>query len=422
MEEDFNIYDDTEISLKSLLFQLLLLAVCISLSIFNKQFIYVTFAVSVIACLLNKNQYVFCQLFFLLPFTVIFKLSPESSSSFAYLLLIVAISLIIRRKINILILLPIGIYTLLGLLNNPILWVKLMSSWVLLIYFIEYADTNWVKYTSLSCALGLIISSLWGLVKFDIPQLSVYINERNSEYMLGERIERFSGLYYDPNYYSVTIIMVLFMILYFGVSNQLNKKIVFPIAVVLLYFGALSYSKMYFLAAFLVIIVQFSNLIKYAQYKFFTFIIIVVTLWGIIPAFQESNIMANFSDRLTNDDISSGRFFLIESYLTYIFSNIDVLILGKGLGGGLYGTHGPHNTFVEFLYYLGLVGSIIYVLTLFKIFNSREELIYRTPMNYSLLLIFCIMIYTLGMLTMNDLMFYFMLLWYSMNIDYNITK
>ena len=422
MEQKFRIYGDTEISLKSLLFQLLILTICISLSIFNKQFVYATFAITVFTGLLNKNKYVFCQLFFLLPFTVIYKLSPESSSFFAYLLLVISFFLVARYKLKLVILLPISIYTLLGLCDNLTMWIKLMSGWVLLIYFIKYANTNLVKYVSLSSSIGLIISSIWGLVKFDIPQLANYINEGNSEYMMGERIERFSGLYYDPNYYSLSVAMTLYMILYFGVSNNLDKKVAFPIAAILLCFGALSYSKMFFFVAFYILVILLKNMIFYSKNKIRLIIIITMVLFFCFPLFLESNYMLNFMDRFTTRDFSSGRFTLIEIYMTYILSNFDVLMFGRGIGGEIVGTHVPHNTFVEILYFLGIIGTIIYITTLCKIFSYNKLIKHKTPMNYSLFIVFCFMIGSLCMLTMNDFMFLLMLLWFSLNIDFKMKK
>ena len=258
------LFGDSEIKCKPLMFQLALLAICISVSIFYKQFVFITFAITLVTCLIGKNQYVFCQLFFLLPFTVIFKLSPSSSSFFAYLLLIEAVLLVLKRKLNIVMLFPVGIYTLIGLMDNPLLWIKLISCWVLLVFFVNNANENWVKHISISLSIGLIISSLWGLVKFDLPQLVAYADDGNVEYMQGELVVRFSGLYYDPNFFSVTIITALFLLLYFGVSGKLNKKVAFSLSAILLCFGSLSYSKMFVLAAVLVLYVQLKNLVKYS--------------------------------------------------------------------------------------------------------------------------------------------------------------
>lgn len=413
-----SVIEENNINGKYLLLQIGILAVCISLSIFNKQFTYLTFAIPALTCMFDKNRYMFCQLFFLLPFTVIFKTSPESSSFFAYLMLLFSLSIIARRKINLLVIIPVAIYLLFGLLNEPIMWIKYISGWILLAYFVNIVDEDMVKHVSLSLSTGLIISSLWGLVKFSIPQLAIYVNDTNGEYMLGERVERFSGLYYDPNYFAVIVAMALFMMLNLGASGKIYKRIAFPLATVLLYFGALSYSKMFMLAAVLVIVTQLNNVVRYSKYKTLTIIGLAVLLFLLLPKFGDSSFIANFSDRFKTRDFSSGRFELASLYLSYIFSNMDVLLVGKGLGAELYGTHGPHNTFIEALYFLGVTGSVIYAITIYKIFSQKKLINHRTPKNYVLLIIFCFMISTLGMLMMNDLMFYFMLVWYSVNIDY----
>lgn len=409
---------ENEIKWKFLLIQTGVLAACISLSIFSKPMIFVTFGITAMTCLLDKCKYAFCQLFFLLPFTVIFKTSPESSSYFAYLMLLFSVCIVARGRINILYLGPISIYLLLGMFNKPDLWLKLMSGWVLLIYFVKIIGEEDAKYVTVSLSLGLIISSLWGLVKWDIPRLVSFMNEDNGEYMLGERIIRFSGLYYDPNYYSVTVIMALFLLLHFGASNKLDKKIAFPLAIVLFFFGALSYSKIFILSAILVILTQLKDIFKFSKNKIIPIFVAILAVAVLIPYFLQSDYVAKLSSRLQTDDISNGRIGIASSYLNYIFTNIDVLFLGVGLGGDLYNDVGPHNTFIEAIYFLGLFGSILYFATIRKIFSSNRLIERRVSKNYSLLFIFCIMIGTLGMIVMNDFMFYLMLVWYTMNIDY----
>ena len=63
----------------------------------NKYFMVLIAAFTVATALLGKMEYSFYQLFFTLPFSMIYKLSPASTSLFTYAMLVVGAVFIFRQ-------------------------------------------------------------------------------------------------------------------------------------------------------------------------------------------------------------------------------------------------------------------------------------------------------------------------------------
>lgn len=77
---------------------------------------------------------------------------------------------------------------------------------------------------------------------------------------------------------------------------------------------------------------------------------------------------------------------------------------------------GPHNAYIELIFFLGIFGGALFILTVTYIMDSTRHVERRVFINRVLIILFLIMIGTLGIVTVNDLMFYCMLLWISMNM------
>ena len=95
------------------------------------------------------------------------------------------------------------------------------------------------------------------------------------------------------------------------------------------------------------------------------------------------------------------------------------LLLGVGFSSSFYKGTAPHNSYIEGLYFLGIIGSSLYMFSLSRILGAKKLIVNRTWENYLILVVFMMMIGTLGVLTFNDIWLYYMLIWGAMNIDYN---
>ena len=149
----------------------------------------------------------------------------------------------------------------------------------------------------------------------------------------------------------------------------------------------------------------------------------VIPVWLLAAAgilykwMQSSGYLSVMEKRLSGDDISTGRFGIWEKYMGYIFSSPTTLFLGDGLKAPYYSGVAPHNTYIELIFYIGIFGTVIFAVALISIFRSRKIIAKRTAFNYVLIVTFLGMSATLACFTVNDLMFYCMLMWMSMNIN-----
>ena len=403
---------------KYLSIQLVVIMLCIIAGLFVKPLLFVPFAVSVYAIVRNKDNYVFCQLFFILPFSMIYKLSPASSSFYSYIILFYALYVTVFKQIRMNNFLLIAFYLLFGTLNSLEIWLKFLSGLILLTYFVENnSRRNIIEYV-VCFAWGLILSSVVGLYKQEWFILGQYFDGFNEEIIGGELIARFSALYNDPNYYSISVIIAVYFLADFFVRGYLNRIFVFVPILILIYFGFLTYSKMYMLSILLVLVVQMKGYIQNSKYKVYAIIFVPVSFIIMIWKFVSSDYFTQFLTRVDTDDISSNRFIIWQHYLGYLADHIITLIFGVGFADGFYKGTAPHNSYIEGIYFLGIIGSVIYIFTIISILNSTSLIKRRSVNNYLVVYIFMVMIGTLGVLTFNDIWMYYMLIWASLNSDY----
>ena len=409
----------TETNYKLLFFQLATIGGCILASLLVKPLVFVVFAISVYAIRQKQDNIFFCQLFFILPFAMIYKWTPSSSSFFAYILLYYAFYLIIHDKVRLDNILILAVYLFLGSMDSIETWAKLVSGFVVLSYFVEISSQRDIRDYVVCFSVGLVVSSIVGLYKQDWPVLLLYFSDLNEELIGGEIIARFSGLYCDPNYYSISIIMAVYFLINFFVRNSINKLFFIVVTVTLIYFGFLTYSKIYMLSIVIVLVTQLRGYYSNSKYKVLTFFVVLIFAFFAVDSFLASDYFAKFTSRIDTDDISTNRFTIWSNYFGYLWNNTLSLLLGVGFSSSFYKGTAPHNSYIEGLYFLGIIGSSLYMFSLSRILGAKKLIVNRTWENYLILVVFMMMIGTLGVLTFNDIWLYYMLIWGAMNIDYN---
>lgn len=407
----------------SMLLQCLVLyaGICAGLWI-NIYFFIAVAAFTVLSALCGKINNVYYHLLFCLPFTLIYKFSPSDTSFFAYLMLIVGIVAVIKarrmRAQELFLILIFTLYVVLGMGFNVTLIVKMIMGLALLYTFVRVIEPDDFKNQIMAFSLGMVGSSFIGLLKDTWPRLTEYFSDLNQMYVGDTKIYRFSGLYLDPNYFSISAIFAIALCMMLFLSKNGNRILLLTIMVTMSVFGFLSYSKMFLLA--LLLLAVMIVLYKLKTSRFFPLVVVSSCLgyFIIYRILNASSYLASMEGRFEGD-ISTGRFDIWNEYLTYIWSSPRTLFFGDGLGAGYYKGIGPHNTYIESIYFLGIFGSIILIIALVCAFRSQKNVYRRNMMNYSLVLLFILMIATLGCLTINDLFFYCMLLWigFNMNIE-----
>ena len=100
------------------------------------------------------------------------------------------------------------------------------------------------------------------------------------------------------------------------------------------------------------------------------------------------------------------------------FSNSPVnLVFGTGLGEQLVNGGGAHNTYIDFIYYLGITGTIGFFVVISQIIKLNVTSIRRNFLNYSIVLLLIIMYFFLSELQYFDLPFHISLALMVYNMD-----
>lgn len=375
---------------------------------------------TLLVSLFSKINTTYYHLFFLLPFSVIFKLSPSSTSLFAYLMIVTAIILLLRKRSihaisGIMIILFIG-YAIIGMGENYTTVAKMVAGMILLQVFVTSASPDDFKNYIFSFGLGMLGSSVIGTLKDTWSRLTIYFDDIDYIYVNGLRSIRFSGLNYDPNYYSIGVIIVVFLCLRLFFNKDGNRFLLVGLIATLVVFGLISYSKMFLLSISLLAIIFALHKTKSPKQFLTTFVSVLVIGGGFYWWANQFGYLETMLERLSGSDISTGRFDIWKEYLNYIWNSPKTLLLGDGFGSPYYRSHGPHNAYIELIFFLGIIGGTIMVSTVIHILGINKLVTHRRFIDWALVLLFFVMIATLGIVTVNDLMFYCMLLWISMNM------
>lgn len=407
---------------RNMLIQCLLLYIGIWLGVLISNKILLLVALfTILISVFSRIENCYYHLLFCLPCTTIYKLSPTSTSLFVYVMLAVGIVLFFRtwefRGGFLILTCLFSIYILFGMGSNYTTIIKMITGVLLMYTFVNKIHCSEFKNQIVAFSLGMVASSFIGMNIESMPQLAAYFMERDTLITNGELAARFTGLYYDPNYYSIGVITAVFLCLTLFFRKEGNRALLLTIIVILISFGFTTYSKMFLLAILMVMLIFTLQKLKKIKHIIWTLIFVLIICGAFYTWAQNSGYMEVMQERLTGDDISTGRFDIWEGYISYIFSSMKSLFFGIGLGGDYYMGKGPHNSYIEIIYFLGIIGTVIFAATIIFIIKSKRYNYKRKIMDYSLCLIFAVMYSTLGMLTMNDLMFYFMLLWMSLNIN-----
>ena len=377
--------------------------------------------ITVLTAVFTKSKNAFYQLLFCLPFTMVYKLSPSSTSLFAYAMLAVGVILFLKIRsfgvLQLMLIVLFAVYAVIGMGDNATTVIKMIIGLILFYIFTKEIKPKDFKNQAFAFTLGMIGSSCIGLLKGSWYRLDMYFSDMNTIYIDGIETQRFTGLYLDPNYYSVSVIFALTLCALMFFNKVANRGVLGFAILSLTIFGFISYSKVFLLAVVIEVVIFFLWGLKPTRKKFISLLFILLGVFILYQWMQSGNYLSVMAERLLGGDISTGRFYIWDNYLSYIWSSPKTFILGDGLGAAYRVVGGPHNTFIESIFFLGIVGSVVFMAAIMSIFKNRQLSKRRNVLLYVLPLVFCVMASTLGCLTVNDLMFYCMMIWMSLNFS-----
>ena len=258
--------------------------------------------------------------------------------------------------------------------SNSIKLGQLISPILLLLIWFVCQGTEKEDYPKLVSyfTLGFVGSACIGFFKNHIPLLqkilvtdSLYINGMD----LSEKITRYSGISYDPNFFAlVDSILIAILLLQKRKMNFLRAVVLIFLTVV----GFFTFSKSYVLLLALIFMV-FALENSRRPFKTMMIIGVVFGCLAMIDYFSGIQILALVQARFTAadnvNDLTTGRAELWLEYLDYILSNVYCLFFGSGFNA-LSLRKAAHNTYIDSLYRFGMVGTLLWI---FYLWYCKKE-------------------------------------------------
>ena len=211
-------------------------------------------------------------------------------------------------------------------------------------------------------SLGIVLSTVLALLFNNNANLLEYIRVIEEK----EVVTRHCGFYGDPNFYSAQVITAIGGQLLIILRNAKGRIIGNIISIaVLIACGLTSVSKSYILCLGLLVAVWILSLNKKDSGKYFKIFIALFALlaFALLTVGSFSDIIDQYLLRFaTGSDITSlttNRTTIWKGYLKFFLENPLDLFIGQGYADVFVAVQkGSHNTVIQCVYQLGIIGSI----------------------------------------------------------------
>lgn len=356
----------------------------------------------------KSNAEIYSLLYFLLPFATIFKFYPGSTSLLTFVLLIYELRLIIAQrefpKDFFLFWFLYFVYVLIGMGSAYTDAVKQIFIPIFFFFGMQDNIRKSVKTYSIAYTNAVIITSILAIFRHQIPNLESFVNVKTTRMDVEVFVQRFSGLWGDPNYYSTNLILAFTLTMYFHLKGIYSFKRAMLYYSALTVFGAMTGSKTFLIMLGIVFIFLIIEAFKNGRYVIGLICIsagasvVFLVLNGTITAFNTT------IDRLINsaDSLSSLTTFRSDLWINYLNTFLEYplkALIGNGLGKG-YTYTAPHNTIIDYIDIYGLIGSGLFLLTCYTVI--REKAAAKRLLNYIPAIALFILYCTLSMIRYFD--------------------
>ena len=374
-------------------------------------------------------------IFFLFSFANIFKLAPGSTSLFTYLILLFDVMLFIRHRTLPPLWIFFAIYTVavpfisMDASNfNLLRWIKLLCSLLMMCYFFEWEQKGNEDEIFIYFIVGVILASLTYYLNSGFFRITRYVLSDNTVTYRGvseaERVMmRFSGLYSDPNYYSVNVIISMCLVVILFHRDRISMPVSGLLIAVLLYFVKETYSKSSLLMMVLPICMfLYSNQIKRKGGLQAAAIVGIVAVIVYLLATGGGSMFSVVFSRLSSaegdlNSLTTGRFNIWMNNIAYFAEHPGALLWGQGINAKLLNGRAHHNVYLEMLWHLGVVGGCMFFSLLRQILNSTSHRKKRNPLNGSILCCIVVMYSFLSVLFYFDPPYHIMIAFTVLNMD-----
>lgn len=383
---------------------------------FNNIFSYAAFVMAAAGIVLMSEEHALCLMMFAMPFANIFKSSPEAQSFFTYLLfLYILFAFYRRRTVNASFLLLFLIFvTFLAFQMifsiNIFRSIKFVANLLFVYFAVNTKTENDGKNIFLFYVFGIAVSSAAVAMNL-IPNLSNYFQVQDLGYDYDHMV-RFSGLYADPNYYSINVIISLCIIILLNHKKQLPALPSLALAGLMVTFSIMTFSKSAFLMLIFPLVLFLYSQIKKKKYIlsmiliFASIILVVYAFSGRISAFD---IILSRLDQSDTSSLTTGRSDLWQGYIDHLMNSLLTLVFGAGFGAPIIGPKAAHNTYIDLAYYLGIIGTVLLLIVLHAISKSTCRKTRLSVFNLSIWICVMIMYFFLSELFYFDIAFHILL-------------
>ena len=325
---------------------------------------------------INNPKTVICMMFTWLSFSTIFKLSVGATSIFTYLQLIVILKfLITKRKVDTRFFLYwflLAAYVFVGGVGSLRDSIKFAIIPLMIYMFARETDGKDINRVSYYYLLGVFTSTIVSFFRNYIPNMATFVGLKyvNLTFTSSgwQRADRLGALWGDPNYYSVHLILAIAILIVWYSQERIKLPWFIVGYSALAVFGGLTGSKsfliMFAILTILIVYVTFKNKKYYLGFFFFILIILaaLLLLTGYFDIF--STVLKRLSTAENVSDVTTGRLDLWFEYFNIFFSRPVKALFGNGINNGFTLTT-PHNTIIDTLDLLGLVGTVIFYICLY---------------------------------------------------------
>ena len=359
------------------------------LGTYNRIFVLAAFLG--VAVLIVKDNNAVAWLVYLNSFSAIFKLSPTGQSMTIILIILYVLYSVYQNhelsRTFVIRLIMFGVIVLVSSASNYDIAriVKFFFGIIFVYYALSHISIKSNVWTVLKYYIwGVVISSAVAYSGI-INNSSAYLVEKTLGYVDAYQ-SRFAGMYSDPNYYVVNIIIAICLLEILGINKKISKIHEYGLLMVLVLFSFLTLSKSAIIMLFIPIFVIIIYCFQIKDYKkligvFGLLAIVLMIIFNLnIP--QLATILGRFSEAQDINSLTTGRFYIWNSYFDYFNANAGKFIFGSGVGATLVNNRAAHNTYIDFVFYFGVIGSVLF-LYLIAYFNKREYMWKRSVINYS---------------------------------------
>ena len=373
---------------------------CIILGTSLPTLSYVAFGLVFVYILLANNECCVNCMFFFVPFANIFKSNPAASSFFSYLTIIWALKLILHKryveKRFVLAWILLLLFQILGSNMDFNLAIK-QATVLLLVYGYFHCCKSDPKKLVLNLAIGVLISCVIANMTDVLPGLSAYLRVVHA-YEISIDVYRFTGLYSDPNYLSKTLILLCTALFVLMQKKEISSKSWILVAL-LIAFGTQTISKSFYLML-IVMAVLFSVIaVKNRNYGVLAVILLILAVAVVLYSSGKLTALNNVLERFSaSNDVTTGRAEIWKLYFDTMIANPLNLLFGFGIGNAMQ--YMAHNTYLDFIYYYGILGSLVYIVGLNYSFGKKIR--YSSMMNWAPAISVMITMFFLSNLLMFD--------------------